>query len=201
MLLLLTVVGGVWIQYVAPYTYCTFFKMKNVFFFKNVSLNNFSMYCSCMQQNLAKTIFLPGLPRVSCTTATHQQCSEDWNKFTFVKSDRGQLPAPSQGKKPPLGEYPWVCDEKQTKKKTLHTHTHTVSGAVQGLYLLELQGNQPVNHHISKCTSLTNHHIHSFMARVNWCMTDSLRLCSLFAISQVRLKEHFRTKKTVWRCD
>ena len=90
---------------------------------------------------------------------------------------------------------------KKKKKHYTHTHTHTVSGAVQGLYLLELQGNQPVNHHISKCTSLTNHHIHSFMARVNWCMTDSLRLCSLFAISQVRLKEHFRTRKTVWRCD
>lgn len=78
-------------------------------------------------------------------------------------------------------------------KKT--PHTHTVSGAVQGLYLLELQGNQPVNHHISKCTSLINHHIHSFMAQVNWCMTDSLRLCSLFAISQVGLKERFHTKK------
>lgn len=144
-----------------------------------------------MQQNLARTIFLPGLPRSSCTTATHEQCSEELNKFIFVKSDRGQLPAPSRGKNSLWENIP----ESAMRNKKNTTHTHTVSGAVQGLYLLELQGNQPVNHHISKCTSLINHHIHSFMARVNWCMTDSLRLCSLFAISQVGLKERFHTKK------
>lgn len=144
-----------------------------------------------MQQNLARTIFLPGLPRSSCTTATHEQCSEELNKFIFVKSDRGQLPAPSRGKNCLWENIP----ESAMRNKKNTTHTHTVSGAVQGLYLLELQGNQPVNHHISKCTSLINHHIHSFMAQVNWCMTDSLRLCSLFAISQVGLKERFHTKK------
>lgn len=161
-------------------------------FFLNVSLNNFSMYCSCVTHatKLSKDNFSP---RASSFILHH---SHPWAVLWGTEQVHLCQVWPRTasrtitGEKLPLGEYPWVCDEEQKKH-----HTHTVSGAVQGLYLLELQGNQPVNHHISKCTSLINHHIHSFMAQVNWCMTDSLRLCSLFAISQVGLKERFHTKK------